>query len=647
MKHIGVLVENIAVDYAQEIINGIFDFYKEKDDQVVIFPTRQLKLYDGEFDYQYWWGKKLAETDYFDAIIVITGSYLSYMTLDDLHEQLNGIDENKLVSVAIPIPNSKIKYTYSKCESTYNTIVSHLIKEHGCKKIAFNSALQCKSVEAEDRFNAYKKALENNNLVFDPDLVIPGNFTHTQSYENFLEKYPTKESVNFDALICSNDMEAYGCIDAMKTLEIRIPEDVKVFGYDDIEKSRQVQPTLSTVNQQLSKQGREAAQIAFDIAHNPKKKIPQETEIKLEPIYRQSCGCKDINNSSITEYQENLSMKDVLVPLIFQSRINFFLDRMNDTVDLDAIYKRIDVMFALSDFTSASICLFEEEVLQGNKEPFTLPNRIQLSGVAERGISYGHSCSYTFNPHNMLMPEDVLTSNKGIYLFQPIYNGARIFGYLCSRAVNTSFYLQHILLKIFAHSIGLAYEYSRSLEKNLALSAQNVMLQIKNSNLDKTSRTDELTNIMNRRGVLEMGQKLIDLSIEMNQSGVVFFGDMNNLKKINDTYGHEMGDIAIQTQAEVFKGVFRSNDIVGRLSGDEFVAIVPGLSLAQVDSIRNKFTKKAQEFAKEKNLPFDFSISLGAVEFNSENFELQKLIKEADSKQYEEKRLYHLSRDDK
>lgn len=645
MKHIGVLVENIAVDYAQEIINGIFRFYKDRDDQVVIFPTRQLKRVDGEFDYQYWWGKTLAATDYFDAVIVITGSYLSYMSPEDLHEYLKGIDENKLISVAVPIPDSKIKYTYSKCESTYNTIIKHLVEKHNCKRIAFNTALLCASVEAEERFEAYKSALKNNNLPFDPELVIPGNFTHSYSFNYIMENYPDKDSINFDAIICSNDMEAYGCIDALKKLNVRIPEEVKIFGYDDIEKARKVQPTLSTVNQQLEKQGYEAAKLALEIASHSKKHIPQKTEIQLEPVYRQSCGCKPINmNSSETENQETLSMSDVLVPRIFHSRINYFLDRMNDTVDLDAIFKRIDVMFALSNFTSASVCLFEEGVLQKRDAPFILPKRIQLSGFAEHEICYGHSCSYTFNPEHILMPDDVLTKNNGIFLFQPIYNGEKIFGYLCSRASDTSFYLQHILLKIFAHSVALAFEYSKSLEKNLDLSAQNVMLQIKNSDLDKTSRTDELTNIMNRRGIMEMGQRLIDLSIEMNQSGLVFFGDMNNLKKINDTYGHEMGDTAIKTQAEVFKEVFRSSDVLGRLSGDEFVAIVPGFDLNQLSRIKNKFHKKAKEISKEKKLPFDISISLGAVEFNSKEYDLLTLIKKADSEQYEEKRRFHKGR---
>ena len=116
---------------------------------------------------------------------------------------------------------------------------------------------------------------------------------------------------------------------------------------------------------------------------------------------------------------------------------------------------------------------------------------------------------------------------------------------------------------------------------------------------------------------------------------------MDNLKIINDTYGHDFGDLALKTQAQVFKAAFRQSDIFGRLSGDEFAVIANGMTLDNLDLVRNKINSLNAQYSKENKLPFTISISLGFVPFTSENSDLTKLLKQADQKLYEEKRIKH------
>ena len=124
---------------------------------------------------------------------------------------------------------------------------------------------------------------------------------------------------------------------------------------------------------------------------------------------------------------------------------------------------------------------------------------------------------------------------------------------------------------------------------------------------------------------------------ETGKAGVIFFADMDGLKKINDTYGHEAGDLAIKLQAKVLKSVFRSTDVVGRLSGDEFGIVAVGMHLKSVDSVRLKVDMMNQKFTKENKLPFNLSISLGAVDLQKSSI-IKKLLAEADKSLYEEKR---------
>ena len=138
-----------------------------------------------------------------------------------------------------------------------------------------------------------------------------------------------------------------------------------------------------------------------------------------------------------------------------------------------------------------------------------------------------------------------------------------------------------------------------------------------------------------------MGKEAIKLSIKMGAGGLIFFADMNDLKKINDNYGHEMGDTAIKLEAQIFKTVFRQNDVIGRLGGDEFAGVIPGLPLEHLKKTKEALKHACKSVSKENNLPFEISISFGAVEYGPDNCNLQQLLKAADKEQYKEKHKYH------
>ena len=115
---------------------------------------------------------------------------------------------------------------------------------------------------------------------------------------------------------------------------------------------------------------------------------------------------------------------------------------------------------------------------------------------------------------------------------------------------------------------------------------------------------------------------------------------MDGLKKINDTYGHEMGDKAIMLQARVLKDIFRSSDVIGRLSGDEFGIVALGMKMSHIEKIRLKIEMLCKKVSIENQLPFTLSISLGAVDLQKSSV-LKKLLSEADKELYKEKKIKH------
>jgi GGDEF domain-containing protein len=88
--------------------------------------------------------------------------------------------------------------------------------------------------------------------------------------------------------------------------------------------------------------------------------------------------------------------------------------------------------------------------------------------------------------------------------------------------------------------------------------------------------TDLLTGMFNRRGFLEAAEKLIQTQRKLGQPVSVMMFDLDHFKSINDRFGHDVGDEALQAFAATASSSMRIHDIIGRLGGEEFAAILPG-----------------------------------------------------------------------
>jgi two-component system cell cycle response regulator len=94
------------------------------------------------------------------------------------------------------------------------------------------------------------------------------------------------------------------------------------------------------------------------------------------------------------------------------------------------------------------------------------------------------------------------------------------------------------------------------------------------SELSLLAISDELTGLYNRRGFLLLGSERMKMAHGLKKNVLLFFADLDNLKQINDQFGHQEGDQALLKTAEIFRNTFRNSDITGRFGGDEFTALV-------------------------------------------------------------------------
>jgi len=151
--------------------------------------------------------------------------------------------------------------------------------------------------------------------------------------------------------------------------------------------------------------------------------------------------------------------------------------------------------------------------------------------------------------------------------------------------------------------------------------------------------TDELTGLRNRRGFFSIAENVLQTTQRASQTSVLFYADLDGLKKINDTHGHSVGSLAIVKTAEVLLRTFRSSDIVARLGGDEFAIFAQKTSWTDMEHIAARLESSLRSVNEEESNPYSLSLSVGAVLIDRDNtLSLEKLISKADDAMYLQKR---------
>jgi two-component system cell cycle response regulator len=148
---------------------------------------------------------------------------------------------------------------------------------------------------------------------------------------------------------------------------------------------------------------------------------------------------------------------------------------------------------------------------------------------------------------------------------------------------------------------------------------------------------DELTGLHNRRGFMALATQQLRLARDMRQHALMFFADLDGLKWINDSFGHAEGDRAISLVAASIRQTFRKSDVTGRLSGDEFVAMILEQPGRGAEAIRQRLQTSLADCSRAESR-YTLSLSVGVAHFDPDKpVSLQELIRQADAALYRHK----------
>jgi diguanylate cyclase (GGDEF)-like protein/PAS domain S-box-containing protein len=150
---------------------------------------------------------------------------------------------------------------------------------------------------------------------------------------------------------------------------------------------------------------------------------------------------------------------------------------------------------------------------------------------------------------------------------------------------------------------------------------------------------DELTGVYNRRVGITLLEQEIHHTKRERSAFTICFVDVNGLKTVNDTWGHDEGDALIKTVVDIIQSKLRRGDILCRLGGDEFLMMFKNCTLENAGRIWDRIEKKIDMVNKLTEKPYMISVSYGLLEHNhTMEKTVTELINMADQKMYDDKK---------
>ncbi|MFC1642064.1 LacI family DNA-binding transcriptional regulator [Myxococcota bacterium] len=301
---VGIVTTWIESAYWTVLISGLVDGLREAGAHVLCFtlglPGRGGATASDATDPFY----ELCTSESVSGLVVLSSASFSQAS-EEFCDRRRGLP---MVSVGQRVPGVPSVWMHNA--AGIRKMVDHLVDNCGRRRIAFIRGPEANG-EAEARFRAYEDMCVERSLSLESTLVEMGNFTESsgqRAAERLLER---NQSTLPDAIMAANDLMARGAERALRNLALRVPDDIAVVGFDDLEASLS-DPPLTTVRQPVYELGKRAAELL--LAQLRGETVPEHVLFPPEIVVRASCGC---TVSEVTSAAELVSRHRAGAPRLF------------------------------------------------------------------------------------------------------------------------------------------------------------------------------------------------------------------------------------------------------------------------------------------------------------------------------------------
>lgn len=626
-KNVAVLMTAVDSDAQADILRGIEQYGKANGCNIAAFvwstgAFEREKHNLGEVQII-----NLPDLNLFDGVIVVGNA---------LHIDYNRkVIEDMLDELTCPVVcvGCKIKEYHSVQTDTYTAmrkIVEHFVLEHKVKDIHFVKGVEG-SIEAQARYQAYEDVLNENGIPVLPGRVSQGDFYVTGA-EKAAEEILNNVLPFPEAIVCANDITAITICDILVEKGYRVPEDVLISGYDYSVEAQSHTPHITTVRMCVRKMGYTAGEMLLDMVNG--KGVPEDIFLPDEIVLDESCGCHATQKESELatdklRHSEEIAKRKMIHQLISLEKNYTECENIGDW--FYAVRKFVSKVDDVSEFYCCVNEGFTDKYFQMDaleQEEMTLAQKLSYTRTVYPVISYKEGVFLNKKGFESKYALDDLfkeTDRSKLYIFSPLHYLDRTFGYVVF--ADSDFTIANQLFISWLIGMGSSIENIR----------KQSMLQNAMRRLEDMYVRDSLTGVYNRFGLArsfaEIKQKSMMSRIKMQLS----FVDLDNLKGINDKYGHEMGDEIISSAARIMQEE-AGKCVVARYGGDEFIVIGTARDTHEPEEYWERVERRIAEYNKQ-NAGDMLSLSYGYEVVNVESkTTLEDCILAVDARMYEKKR---------
>lgn len=549
-------------------------------------------------------------------------------------EVLSRVRASKVPAISLLEELSGLYYSGLDNLAEFGQIVDHLITEHGCQTLNYIGG-SSENQENQKRFLAYKETLLKHGIPFDPKRVTGKSYeieTGIRAFSEFQQK-----DLLPDAFVCASDNIAVGVCLAAREAGFSVPEDFLVTGFDNEDKASYCSPRITTAGFSKAEIMYHAMELLNDILDG--KTDRTHTYTQVTHVFQESCGCVPECPPDRGQY--------VLNRILAEARQS---DMQNWMIDLDRYL--LDCTSYTELTAHMHTWLLEHDCgslhLLMNPDIFQIENvdilpeipddTYQNSGYPKQmtivnPVQSNNSCTELNLAKGELIPFRHQTEGQNIFVFSPIHFREREVGYLVLE--NCDYLLDHQFL----------FEMLNTFRTSLETLYSKLILRKKNKQLSQLYIHDSLTGLYNRMAYEKLALPLFQKYMKDGQPLGVLFIDADHLKYINDTFGHDMGNLAISSISSVIRQHCPVSSVCMRYGGDEFVCIVPDISQPELQKLEKNIQHSLKELSSNSHLPFPVEASIGSVIADDPLFSLNDYINLADQKMYSAKKSRKATRE--
>lgn len=509
-----------------------------------------------------------------------------------------------------------IKFDY---EMGFEKVVRHIVCDHGIHDVHFIGGIEG-NYFSDTRTEVFRRVMSENGLKVTDDMISYGQFWSeptTAAVERLIDENRLPK-----AIICANDAMAIAASETLRKHGFSVPKDVAVTGFDGIDEINFCQPSITSCKCSYA----DIANVIMQLLPQCEANRLRSGEYSVEPqlIVAESCGCAENFNMDSADYISGVS-----------DRFRRYQEEEHNLMKLSAKIQTSESFAHASEHLKQLNTVIYNACILLNRS--CIDSTVNLLELPECETHFNEKMYLFFDAESNAQDE-----NRNIMLKEivPELDRKLKAGYpLIFTALNfSSVPLGYVCFSFYSYSISNYYKISQtcSILNNAVGGLHNLQyLRFLAGKVEQTYRLDALTGLNNRISFAKDFEKL-KMNLPPNTGITIVMADLDRLKYINDTFGHDEGDIAIKAVANALKAACPEGAILARFGGDEML----GVMAARVDrfEIRAALDGYLSEHNARMGKPYEVSASLGVyVTAPDEELALEELVKKTDRLMYSEK----------